>query len=319
MMRIRVPAIPERSEEAPGLTIETHGDGGYRAWALAQDGAAPEGAAQALRIRLHLQAHGCQTTSSAATLQPGRLLGLQDGTPPCTRRSISAWPADRARAATRTFGLGSATIGNSTGEAVVCCWGETFSHGAVILPLAQGAIPRAVALARRVLHLGVSVAATDGAVLIAGLTAGATLGVMAASCLDQLAQPLRTQSGGFLAGPTPTMDTAERWADWSSPHTETRTSGWQIHAGAGDADKIRRAVVAATGTPAEVYFADCLDPRSRRYTPMAVIHTQGRHAHRMEALITRVPPYVSEAWTRKLPFTHARTGYHRPATQPSEA
>lgn len=62
--------------------------------------------------------------------------------------------------------------------------------------------------------------------------------------------------------------------------------------------KIRRAVVAATGTPAEVYFADCLDPRSRRYTPMAVIHTQGRHAHRMEALITRVPPYVSEAWTR---------------------
>ena len=127
---------------------------------------------------------------------------------------------------------------------------------------------------------------------------GATLGVTAASCLDQLAQPLRTQSGGFLAGPTPTMDTAERWADCSSRHTEMRTSGWQIHAGAGDTDKIRRAVVAATGTPAEVYFADCLDPRSRRYTPMAVIHTQGRHAHRMEALITRVPPYVSEAWTR---------------------
>ena len=150
----RVPGVPTHSEEeAPAFRISVNSEGGRRAWILAQAGAEHEGAAQALDLRARLEQQGCRVESGAAQLRPGRRLGLQSGTPDLTLHSITAWPAGRAAAVLRTTPAISTVVRHASGEALVSCWDEDTLHGALFLPVAAGAIPAAVELARRFQHL----------------------------------------------------------------------------------------------------------------------------------------------------------------------
>ncbi len=159
----RVQGVQMHSEEAPALSVSVHSEGGRRAWILAQAGAEHEGAAQALDLRARLEQHNCRVESSATQLRAGHRLGLQSGIPDLTLHTITAWPAGRAAAVLRATPARSTVVRHVSGDALVSCWDEGTSHGGLVLPVAAGVIPAAVELARRVQHLGFSIAVTSGA------------------------------------------------------------------------------------------------------------------------------------------------------------
>ncbi len=121
----------------------------------------------AIDLKERLEASCCKVEWRTARLRPGRQLGLQENAP----EAVTAWPEHSAPAAMR-LALSSIAAAALFCMRWVVAWGEEQLHGAVVLPMQAGALPKATEQARQAKHLGASIAVGPGAHLISGLRPG---------------------------------------------------------------------------------------------------------------------------------------------------